>query len=396
LDIKAQLREFNYSTHTDLNSIRVQGFVEFAKYLDRKGMTIETDLQEFKKAADHINTMTGRASLGKAETGSGWLNAFFFAPRKVVSELKLFTPYVFVYYGRMPKYVRKKAVGDFLQYITTLFATNAFVWAARSWDDDKDEKAKDEFWNPMSSDFLTHKSGDTRIDVTGGARTSIVFMARTFTQKITNAQGKTEKLGDRYGKRINTWWDLGEEFVANKLSPVISFAKQRADLRKGEEYDLQDEMTNLAIPMFAQDLSDIYKENPDLVATGLTILGMMGASIRVQEDQITKIPNKIKAADKTVELKGKQYEEYEALAKGKIIEYQAALLSTNEYVVASKEEKEKLDEMVRNAGIKWATEQMREKYPDLLPEKTDEEKELEKEKNKELKYLKEELGIDND
>lgn len=191
-----------------INSIRLQTFSKVAAQLNRQGYTYESNPKVYEKAADFVNTTTGRGSLGAAEQSSRWLSIVLFAPKKVISELKLFTPYAFVYYAKMPKAVRNKAMLDFATFVTSFVAVNAAIWAARKdWDDDEEDE-NDNFWNMNSSDFMTHKVGSQRIGLGGGAKTTLVFMSRLISGKFTDQYGRDSVLGERFGKQVNTRLDL--------------------------------------------------------------------------------------------------------------------------------------------------------------------------------------------
>lgn len=269
-----------------VNSIRVSSFIDMAKYLESKGYSFETDPKDFQKTADFVNTTTGRGSLGQADASSRWLNIFFFAPRKVISELKLFTPYVFVYYAQMPKPIRHRAILSYAKFASTYLLTNGLLHAfLRSNGDDEEP---DNFWNVTSSDFLTHKIGNKRVNIAGGAKSSIVFMERMWRGEYTDQYGKTTKLGDRFGKRINSRFDLAVSYVTGKASPAFSVLKQKLDERKGQEVDDQEILQNLTVPIWMQDLKDLYKDQPQEVGALLTILSFFGANVRTVEEKKSK------------------------------------------------------------------------------------------------------------
>lgn len=265
-----------------VNSIRVSSFKDFAKSLENDGYSFEADPKVFQKAADVINTTTGRGSLGAADASSRWLNIFLFAPRKVVSEVKLFTPYAFAYYAKMPKPVRVKALKDLGIFLASFTTANALVWASNKPDEDDKEGMKiwEDFWNPNSSNFLTHKIGDKRVSIGGGAKSMIVFQSRLFTGKFTDQYGKTTELGDRFGKQINTRFDLITNFIAGKSSPIISVGVRKAQERKGLEVDDAELMRDVTVPIWMQDLKEMYKHDPTTVNAILTAFSIFGANVR--------------------------------------------------------------------------------------------------------------------
>jgi len=279
-----------------VNSIRIQTYLKLAKELSRDGYTYETDPKVFDKMADFVNTTTGRGSLGAADANSRWLNVFLTAPRKVISEVKLYTPYAFVYYARMPKAVRMKALKDFAQFTGTFLAVNALMWAARkNWDNDEDD---DNFWNMNSSDFLTHKFGDKRVSIGGGMKSILTMQARFLTGKYTDQYGVTTKLGDRYGKPINTRLDLVTRFAIGKAAPVFNVLAKKLDERAGRPVENEELIKNISVPLWIQDVGDLYKNDPNSVAPLLMTLSILGANVRtvdksksqLQSEELSKEP----------------------------------------------------------------------------------------------------------
>jgi hypothetical protein len=262
-----------------VNSIRVQSFTELATRLKDKGYTYESDPEVYKKAADFVNTTTGRASLGAIENNSKWLNIFLFAPRKVAAEAKLFTPYAFAYYAKMPPAVRKRALLNLAKFLPSFLSVNALLWAATKDDEDEDYN----FWNPNSSDFLTHKLGNKRLSIAGGMKSMIVMQSRLLTGKFTDQYGNTTKLGERPGKQINSRLDLLWRFILGKASPAIGAAAKKLDERKGLEVDDAEMIKDLTVPIWMQDLKELYKDSPAEVSSILMALSFFGANIRTVE-----------------------------------------------------------------------------------------------------------------
>jgi len=216
-----------------VNSIRIQSYLKLAKELSKDGYTYESDPKVFDKLADFVNTTTGRGSLGAADANSRWLNVFLTAPRKVISEVKLYTPYAFVYYARMPKAIRMKALRDFAQFTGTFLAVNGLMWASRKdWGNDEEDK-EDNFWNMNSSDFLTHNIGDKRVSIGGGMKSILTMQSRLITGNFTDQYGNTSQLGDRYGKPINTRLDLVTRFAIGKAAPAFNVLAKKLDERAG-------------------------------------------------------------------------------------------------------------------------------------------------------------------
>jgi len=282
-----------------VNSIRIQSYLKLAKELSRDGYTYEADPKVFNKLADFVNTTTGRGSLGSADANSRWLNVFLTAPRKVISEVKLYTPYAFVYYARMPKAVRMKALKDFAQFTGTFLAVNALMWAARKdWGNEEEDK-KDNFWNMNSSDFLTHKIGDKRVSIGGGMKSILTMQARFWSGNFTDQYGNTTQLGDRYGKPINTRLDLVTRFGIGKAAPVFNVLAKKLDERAGRPVENDELIKNISVPLWLQDVGELYKNDPNSVAPLLTALSIIGANARTVEKSKSQIENEELSKDAT-------------------------------------------------------------------------------------------------
>lgn len=269
-----------------VNSVRVGSFVDMAKSLEKDGYNFEADSEQFKKAADFVNTTTGRGTLGSADPASKWLNIVFFAPRKVISEVKMFSPYAFFYYAKMPAPVRKRALKNLGTFLLSFTTVNALIWAASKPDEDDEEDMKiwNDFWNPNSSNFLTHKIGGKRVSVGGGAKSMINFLSRLFTGKYVDQYGNETQLGDRFGKQINTRFDLITNYIAGKTSPAFNVAIQKFQERKGLELDNADVVKDLTVPIWMQDLKNMYKDDPASVNAILTALSIFGANVRTTDE----------------------------------------------------------------------------------------------------------------
>jgi hypothetical protein len=158
-------------------------------------------------------------------------------------------------------------------------------------------KIWEDFWNMNSSNFLTHKIGEKRISIGGGAKSMIVFQARLLTGKFTDQYGKTTELGDRFGKQINTRFDLITNFIAGKSSPVISVAVKKAQEKKGLEVDDAELIRDVTIPIWMQDLKEMYKNDPTTVNAILTAFSLFGANVRAVDPSKQSQGNTINIKD---------------------------------------------------------------------------------------------------
>lgn len=261
-----------------LNSIRVQAFLEGMNFIDKRGMTFESNPEVFKSWGDYVNNSTGRGTLGGLERSAKALSIAFFAPRKIAATMKLLSPYSIIHYAKMPPLIRQKAILNFASFLAASTALSVLGKSlVKKRCGDKDDI---NFWDSNSSDFLTIRCGETRLDFFGGYKQQVVLMSRLTTGRFTDANGNETKLGDRYGKQINTKFDALEQYFANKLSPLVSLGKRKLDERKGLELDPEEEALKGILPIWIQDVGSLYKDHPTEIGIMLNILSIFGAGIQ--------------------------------------------------------------------------------------------------------------------
>jgi hypothetical protein len=368
-----------------VNYIRVSTFLKMAESLKNDGYTPDSNPEVYKKAADWINTSTGRANLGALEGSSKWLSTIFFAPRKVLAELKLFTPYAFVYYSYLPAPVRKRALTDFAKFATSVLVTHLIIKAALETygEEEKDE----EFWNPDSPNFLSFKIGEKRLSFLGGSKATLVFMSRLLVgNEFVDQYGVETKFGERVGKKINTKFDLIVRYFAGKASPSVGAIRDYTD--KNPNYENDDEIfQNLVIPMWLQDSQELYKEDPIAVTGMFNALAIIGANVRkvdvaqVQDQIVFKEKVNKKEVKRTIKLTDAQKEEFQNIVdskfKAKIAKISKELKSAQsqaqraEYtkLAADMAKKEAQDILEKRYKIQFRQFPIQEKEQDVIKEK---------------------------
>jgi lipopolysaccharide export system protein LptC len=238
-----------------LNSIRINVFLEGAAELERAGITYQSNPEEYKRLAEHINTGTGRANLGtKGENASQLLNTIFLSPRFVYSRLKIatgnnrfvFDPATYKYNpftkeGEARGKVNQMILADQAKFVGTI-AMLLFMssFAAKLAGGDDDENGKIE-WNPFSSNFAKVRIGDYWYDRTGGVGRMLSYVFQlTFGIKQTEKGLKDSNRLDNFltGPEMHDSKTRekfhGNSFIRSKLSPVTSMAVSAAD----NAYDL--------------------------------------------------------------------------------------------------------------------------------------------------------------
>lgn len=228
-----------------LNKLRADVFDDFVK----KGAELGIDDPKFlKDAANFINHATGRGTLGSLEKVAVPLNAFFFSPRLMASRLNLVNP---VFYAKLHPKVRKEALKSLFTFGATAstVAGLAVLNGAKVGTD------------PRSADFMKLKFGNTRYDILGGFQQPIRAAAQFISGEIVSSTtGKVMTLGEGYKPLTRT--DIISRYLESKEAPLISFATAllRGRTTTGELVDIPTEVANRFIPMAAQDMVDLYKE----------------------------------------------------------------------------------------------------------------------------------------
>lgn len=246
-----------------LNKMRVDAFLNFSDKMIADGYTMRDNPEIFKAWADYVNNATGRGNMGKFEMAAEKLNNFFFSPRLIAARFNTLNPFK---YANMPTPARKAALKSTFEFIA--MGTSVMAMASAAGGDVEDD--------PRSSDFGKIKIGSVRIDTWGG----FVQWVRLFSQLATGERKSTKTgeitiLGEDYGSQSRS--DLLVNFFKYKLSPTTATALSIIEGKTalGEDVEAIDEITNLAIPLYLQDVSELLKED-ELGSAGIAAL--IGAS----------------------------------------------------------------------------------------------------------------------
>lgn len=285
-----------------LDTLRVMRFLDGVEMLKLQGKNIQDNPKDYKDVADAINTLTGRASLGKLEGSSEMLTKLFFSPRNWASGIKTATPYALYHFGKMTPTARKMAISDLSKFVG--LTTGMVALAAAKLNNDDDENTGVEF-DPRSSEFMKIKLEDGKyVDPWGGMQQQVVFSTRIIMDALFRLglaegaykkDGKVTALGE--GK-TPTLSSVVSRQAFNKLNPTASFLKKYADskLKKdgtrvnefGEEYSLgaaaQETFTNI----FASTVMELLKEDPKALDGLLTAYAFFGGGVTVYDEKKKK------------------------------------------------------------------------------------------------------------
>lgn len=254
-----------------LNKLRADVFDDLLKKAKQLG--IETP-NLARDIARFVNSATGRGELpGSIRNATQVLNAIFFSPRLMASRINLLNP---AYYITLDPFVRKEA----LKSLLTFAGIGATIIGLASM------AGLDVGTDPRSTDFGKLKTGDTRYDPWGGFQQYIVIASRLITGKmVSSTTGREFNLGEGY--KPTTRLDIVQRFFENKTSPVASFALAllKGQTATGEAVNIPAEVIDRFLPMLAQDVFDLVREN-GLKGIGMAIPGVFGVGSQTYADQV--------------------------------------------------------------------------------------------------------------
>jgi hypothetical protein len=281
-----------------MNELRIARFEEGVQMLESELKNPIDNLEDYKKLASAINTMTGRANIGMLQTNSKLLSVIFFSFRNAVSVINQLNPYFYLSLGN-PKepfkasVAQKIAITDMMKFVTTTTGMLLLLQAAVGFDDDEEDKPTIET-DPRSSDFGKLKIGNLRIDPWHGMMPAIVLFSRIWTDENKNVNtGEISKGGTKFGSRTRE--QLMLDFATNKFNPSMGIlwkylsshheevdGKEIRMDRYGKEYDVLSDVANLK-PMYWDAISEIKKEQPGLWGDFFITTAALGINSQVYD-----------------------------------------------------------------------------------------------------------------
>jgi hypothetical protein len=303
------LVKFERAASGYLNTLRYAAMSDMVAVFKQEGLSFEKNKQDYKSAANYINSATGRGGSGieAFQKNAEVLSKFFFSPKMFMTELQLGTsPLGLAYIASMkdPSNIAKReAFKHQLRYMSVLLSAGlsatiiAYIRMGRT--DENDDGTGVEF-NPASSNFgkIVFPNGRT-VDFFNGAQRYIVLYDRLFGQKeFKNREGVIKDVGV---KGSPSKYDIIMNIPKNKLNPALGFATGYLDAQSrkvgsekyddyGQVWDTEEELKKLSSPIFFQMVNNAYEQDPTIL-DGIGLFGaFFGKGFNVEEKKAPKPP----------------------------------------------------------------------------------------------------------
>lgn len=239
-----------------------------AELAEAEKLNPNTNLGLAKEIANFINNASGRGNLAGLEQHALALNALFFSPRLIMSRVQMLNP---ANYIKGSPQVRQA-------YLKSMLATAGTWWTLAEM---AEMAGADVSKDPTNADFGKIKIGNARLDPGGGFQQYLVLLSRMATGEMTSSvTGRTRELGRGYN--APTRFDVGLNFLLNKSNPLVRFGTDMAKASNYRPFGLGDRTIQMFTPMLIQDMVDIAKEDPKLIAPFIA-LDAIGAGSQVYE-----------------------------------------------------------------------------------------------------------------
>ena len=223
-----------------------------------------------------INSLTARGSLGKFE--NPLIRLLMWAPKMLKGSFDVLTAHKFT---DIPRPVRKVASRNLLKMLMTTLIIQSIVQLVN------DDSAE---WNPLSTDFLAIKGGDTRVNYNYYAKL-ITLTARLITGKYkSSTTGEIKSYKDVGSSRLEAL----QGFFENKAPPATGAVY---DILEGEDFDgneptLSSILYQRNTPITIQNVVDLtrYSTIDRILGTFLDFWGVSSQSYSDSNKKSKNIP----------------------------------------------------------------------------------------------------------
>lgn len=280
---------------------------KFIKLAEQNGVNMLSK-ENAKPVGDMIGSLTGRGSLGKAETLAKELNVFLYSVKFLKSNIDtLLAPAKYAgtklaekagiskgYETKGAEFAGKESAKATLRIVGTvalILATAKLI----------DPESVDE--DPTSTNFGKIKIFGNWVDITGGMGALVRLSARIALGRAKSASGNITEYKTGFGAR--TALDELETFAEGKLSPLAGLLRDKlaGETFMGEPFTWSGAMKNILTPLPVQNATKILQDPKSEFVLGSIILDGLGLSTtqtpRYKSDWETSTSKEL------IELKGK-------------------------------------------------------------------------------------------
>lgn len=256
---------------------------KFIKLAEQNGVNM-LNKENAKPVGDMIGLLTGRGSLGKAETLAKETNVLLYSVKFLKSNIDtLLAPAKYAgtkiaektgiskgYDTKGAEFAGKESAKATLRIVGTvaaILATAKFI----------DPESVDE--DPTSTNFGKIKIWGHWVDITGGMGSIVRLAMRGITGKSKSSTGKITNLREvGFGKK--TFLDELEDFAEGKLSPFAGVLRDsfKGELFGGEKFTWKGAIKNVIQPLPIQNATKILQDPKSEFALGSIILDGLGLS----------------------------------------------------------------------------------------------------------------------
>jgi len=263
---------------TFLNKLRADSFDAMA---DAVGNGRSITPEEGKAIANFVNVATGRGNLAGAAGAAVSLNTAFFSPRFVLSRFELLAGQP-LYHGTAA--TRIAVAKEYARYLIALGTVYALAKASGAQIET----------DPRSADFGKIRFGNTRVDMLSGLAQSTVLASRLTSGQTKTPSGELKSIrGEKLPFGRPDAADVAGRFLRTKLSPAIGGTIDIASGRDvmGNPVTPGSAIARLAVPLSFTDVYGALKDQGMSRGTAISLLGILGAGVQVQNQKRSLGPN---------------------------------------------------------------------------------------------------------
>lgn len=232
---------------------------------------------EGKAIADFVNSATGRASLGVAESTARILADVIYSPRYALSRVQMAVGY---HLWTSPTRVRKAIAIEYARMMLSVAAALGLAEMLRRAVDDEDKF--DIEWDPRSSDFTKLRFGNRRVDFLAGINQVAVLAARvasgkkksSTTGKITSIRGENVPYGGDYAS------DIIRDFIEYKASPMARNFMNTIDQKTfSGPLTWQKVFEDITLPITIRDIFEAFQEEGVNASVAVSLMSFFGTGL---------------------------------------------------------------------------------------------------------------------